>query len=442
MIKKQNTLMERARWDGYFALDAARGGFVRKRIAANRYAWTHGTSRAETEDRIRGLIRHAVETTDFYSDFDPEAPLTSLPVVNKDTFRSEYDAFLSRPYVGAKDNRVMTTSGSTGTPLSMIQDRQKILCNTADSIFLGMAGGYRIGEKMAFIRVWVNNVRKSRVQLLMENSIMMDSSSLSDDAIADMLAVLKRQKVKCIVGYASAISEISEYIRRNHVDTSGFSVHSILPISEAMPDPVREQLSRQFGCPVQSWYSNEENGIMGIQGKTGNSYHINSESYYYEILKLDSDEPAPDGTLGRIVITDLTNRAFPILRYDNGDTAIARHKTEGDRFRLYLTELYGRRSDMLYDTSGHAVTPYVITNNLWDVEGVKQYRFLQTGLKEYELRLNGNQEEMDVTEMLSRIRPALGEDADIHVTFVDEIPVLASGKRKYIENLCPEYQTR
>ena len=36
---------------------------------------------------------------------------------------------------------------------------------------------------MAFIRVWVNNVRKSRLRLMMENSIMMDSSSLSDEAI-------------------------------------------------------------------------------------------------------------------------------------------------------------------------------------------------------------------------------------------------------------------
>ena len=90
---------------------------------------------------------------------------------------------------------------------------------------------------------------------------------------------------------------------------------------------------------------------------------------------------------------------------------------------------------MLYDTSGAAVTPYVVTNNLWDVEGVRQYQFLQTGEKEYELRLNGDRGVMDVENMLGRIRPALGEDALIRVTYVDEIPVLASGKRKYIENL-------
>ncbi len=47
---------------------------------------------------------------------------------------------------------------------------------------------------------------------------------------------------------------------------------------------------------------------------------------------------------------------------------------------------------------------------------------------------------MNVDDMLGRILPTLGEDANINVVYVDEIPVLASGKRKYIENRCPEYQ--
>ena len=63
--------------------------------------------------------------------------------------------------------------------------------------------------------------------------------------------------------------------------------------------------------------------------------------------------------------------AFPILRYDNGDTAVATRKEKNGRYRLYLDELYGRRSDLIYDCEGKAITPYIITNNLWDIEGVK-----------------------------------------------------------------------
>ena len=91
-------------------------------------------------------------------------------------------------------------------------------------------------------------------------------------------------------------------------------------------------LEKQFGCPVRAWYSNEENGIMGLQNEKDEGYRIDTETYYYEILKMDSDEPAEPGELGRIVITDLFNYAFPILRYDNGDTAVARKRMVASSF--------------------------------------------------------------------------------------------------------------
>jgi phenylacetate-CoA ligase len=442
MRKSLSTPFEKARWNAYFALDKSKGAPVKKRFMQVKRAYYEGTSLEETQEKIRNLIRHAVATTDFYKDYDPETELKNLPIVNKALFKEKYESFRSSIYRDAEDNRIMTTSGSTGTPFAMIQDKRKINCNTADSIFMGTLANYHIGQKQAFIRVWVNNVKKGKIRLMMENSIMIDSSSLSDESLEKMVRLIRDKKVKCLVGYASALGELGHYIKRTKQDTSKFSVCSIIPISENMPVGTRNELSDIFDCPVRSWYSNEENGIMGVQVKDNSeAYYINSESYFYEILKMDSDEPAEDGELGRIVITDLTNYAFPVIRYDNGDTAVAHHEDMGNgRFRLFLDELYGRRSDLIYDTKGRAVTPYLITNNMWDVEGVDQFRFLQTGLKSYELRLNGDQAVMDVDDMISRIKPTLGEDADIEVTFVDEIPVLASGKRKYIENLCQEYK--
>ena len=201
----------------------------------------------------------------------------------------------------------------------------------------------------------------------------------------------------------------------------------------------KRALEKQFNCTVQSWYSNEENGIMGIQKPYDESYYIDSESYHIEILKMDRDEPAEPGELGRIVITDLYNYAFPIIRYENGDVAKARRIEKNGRYRLYLTQLYGRRSDTIYDTQGNALTPYIITNNLWDVKGVKQYRFIQEDVARYTLWLNGDREQMDTEDIKARILPYFGEGADIRIEFVDEIPVLRSGKRKYIENRCEKY---
>ena len=433
-------LDERLRWMGFWMLGKTKGGKIREYYDQIRYAWKEGSSVEETEKKIQDLIAHAVKTTDFYKNYPEDISLKDLPVVNKDTFRQQYDRFISSTYKDAPDNRVMCTSGSTGTPLRMIQNRDKIRHNTAGGIFLGAAAGYYIGMKEAFIRVWVNNVKKSKFQLIQENMIMMDSSRMDEQALAEMFHTIEKKKVKCLVGYSSALGELSDYIRRSGRDCSNCSVRAIIPISETMPEPVRRTLEKQFGCPVRAWYSNEENGIMGLQNEKDEGYRIDTETYYYEILKMDSDEPAEPGELGRIVITDLFNYAFPILRYDNGDTAVAVRKEKNGRFKLYLSELYGRRSDLIYDCKGNAVTPYIITNNLWDIEGVKQYRFIQEDAKDYTIWLNGDPAKMDQEEILGRIRPYLGDEARIKVEIVDEIPVLASGKRKYIENRCEKYQ--
>ena len=186
---------EKLRWVGFWTLDALRGGKVRKYYNQIKYAWKKGSSVQETEDRIQALIAHAVKTTDFYKGYSENVKLQDLPVVNKDTFRDNYDAFLSTVYKDASDNREMCTSGSTGTPLRMIQNKNKINHNTAGGIFLGAAAGYCIGMKEAFIRVWVNNVKKGKIQLLMENLIMMDSSRMDEEALENMLQVIKKKKV-------------------------------------------------------------------------------------------------------------------------------------------------------------------------------------------------------------------------------------------------------
>lgn len=319
-------LDEKLRWFGFWLLDGLKGKQIRTYYDQIQRAWKEGTSIRETEERIRALIAHAVKTTEFYKDYPEDIELTDLPVVNKDTFRQNYEKFLSTTYKDAPDNRVMCTSGSTGTPLRMIQNRDKIRHNTAGGIFLGAAAGYYIGMKEAFIRVWVNNVKKSKFQLFQENLIMMDSSRMDEQALERMFRVIEKKKVKCLVGYSSALGELSNYIQKTGKDCSRCKVKAIIPISETMPEPVRRTLEKQFDCPVRAWYSNEENGIMGLQNEDNEGYRIDTETYYYEILKMDSDEPAEPGELGRIVITDLFNYAFPILRYDNGDTAVATRK--------------------------------------------------------------------------------------------------------------------
>ena len=434
---------EKLRWYGFWTKDRLEGGKIRRYYDEIRDSYRKGTPVEHTQEKIRKLIIHAVRTTEFYKDYPADTPLEKMPVMTKDTYRSNYEACQSRIYKEASDNRIMYTSGSTGTPFAMIQNRNKILHNTAASIFLGAAGGYYICMKNAFIRMWVgDHAKKSKFSQIAENLIMMDCSNLDDKKLAEMVSVIRNKKVKVLIGYSAALGEIGRFIEEHHLDTSDFCVKAILPISESMPSEVRRKLEKQFNCTVRSWYSNEENGIMGIQREEDESYRIDTESYYYEILKLDSDEPAEPGELGRIVITDLYNYAIPLIRYDNGDLGVYEKTEKNGRVKYYLKELYGRRGDMIYDCKGRIVSPFVLLNGLSMAKGINQYRFIQEDVARYTLWLNGNKDEIDEKAILDFISPYFGEEAQITVEYVDEIPVLNSGKRKSFENRCEKYNKK
>lgn len=423
------------RWNLYFMLDALKGGTVARYYEAIRYAYRNGSSLEEQEEKIRALIRHASGTTPFYRNFAGETPLWEMPVITKRTVTENYDAFASCLYKGAPDNRIMYTSGSTGTPFHVVQDRNKICHNTAASIFLGTAAGYSIGMRAAFIRTWVgDHTPPGRLTRFAENLIPIDCTNLDDAAVGDILRIIQKKKVEVLIGYASVLGAMSRYIDHHSVNLSRFAVRAVIPISEAMPYPVRRRLCEQFGCPVQSWYSNEENGIMGVQFRSSNAYYIDSESYCYEILKTDADEPAGDGELGRLVITDLYNYATPLIRYANGDMAIGHRNIKNGRFRFVIDELYGRESDVVYDTKGRSVSPFVLCNRLSVVPGLWQYRFIQEDEKSYRLVLCGDKEQLEGENLIARLRPCFGEDGKYVVEYADHIPVLKSGKARNTEN--------
>lgn len=172
-----------------------------------------------------------------------------------------------------------------------------------------------------------------------------------------------------------------------------------------------------------------ELGILGQDMGDGGEYTLNWGSYYFECLKIDSDEPTEQGEVGRIVITDLFNYAFPIIRYDTGDLGIMEYPSDGS-FPV-LKEIYGRSRDCIYTVDGKLLSPAKISVSMWGIEGIKQWQFIQEDEKEYVLKLNA-ENDLNLTIVIDKLKDVLGESANIDVLFVEEIPVVSSNKRRAI----------
>ena len=78
---------------------------------------------------------------------------------------------------------------------------------------------------------------------------------------------------------------------------------------------------------------------------------------------------------------------------------------------------------------------HVFMNTLLKFEGtVYQAKCIQWGEKDYELLVNADRSRLDEAELLAAYRHYLGEDAELRITYVDQIPIQASGKFMVCEN--------
>lgn len=125
---------------------------------------------------------------------------------------------------------------------------------------------------------------------------------------------------------------------------------------------IKKVKSLVYGC--------NELGTIGYSCEycNNNEHHLNSDSKYLEIIKMDCDEPAENGEIGRVIISS-TDESLNIYRYEIGD--LARLITEpckcgrlspkfqllgryGDVFRFATCYFNARKiKDILYKESGY-----------------------------------------------------------------------------------------
>ena len=103
----------------------------------------------------------------------------------------------------------------------------------------------------------------------------------------------------------------------------------------------RREIEEAFGCPVAQEYGSGELGCMAFQCPAG-SLHVTVENVYIEAGPSLSD----DG-LGTVLVTQLHNRLFPLLRYAVGDLGRIEDGSCGCGRPLPVLRVLGRTSDLL-----------------------------------------------------------------------------------------------
>jgi phenylacetate-CoA ligase len=428
--------MKNIRYHVFWFLDALKGKKIKKHYDEIKFIYECYNSIEATSMRERyltNILNYAIDHVPFYKQYKECKDLTDFPVVDKNIIRDNLNRFLSQEY-NKKNLRKMSTSGSTGTPFSVYQDKNKVNRNHADFIFGYELAGFYIGDRMYRLRSVNEFSNKSWLESFSKNIITRDTTDLSKEGIKKFLDELKKDKSKKMMGgYASSYTALGQ--NSNLEDTIDINVQCIITGSESLPDTTRQRLKEMFNCPVYSRYSNMENGLIAQQcDDECGEFHINAGSYFVEILSFDNDIPVKSGEKGRIVITDFFNYAMPLIRYDTGDIGVYGEKSNCKLNTPILKTIEGRRRDFILDTKGSLLSPSTISTTMWKYPDILQFQFIQEDEKKYLIKLNCKDIFLKESLLIQDYKRFLGEDSLIEIEYVSEIPLLKSGKRKYIIN--------
>lgn len=415
----------------YWAGDKAKGGRVRTHY--DELAETLGDYRKGLKTqkaKLDGLLGYAVAECPFFAGCDP-ADLASFPVTNKLVMIENKDGILvDEDRIPGQDGPLhrQRTSGSTGTPFEIAQDTDKRARRVAELKWFNCESGFPSHERLGQCRIWTKWQSKSKWQSFRENIIPINVSKMDRETLDDICDTVQKRKLVALRAYASWYTALAHCIENEPAAADKLKTLEVcFSSSEALDDWTREFLGSSLNCRMVEAYANEENGILAQQLGDGKEFTLNHSGYVFELLKLDADEPAAPGEVGRIVLTDLHNYAYPFIRYDTGDTGVIECR-EGSW--PVLKQLYGRRIDMVYAPGGEPIHPMVFARVLKNIGGIRQWQFVQTGKRSYKLKVNRDSERFDEAACRAELESLLGDESELMFDYVDEIPVLSSGKRR------------
>lgn len=417
----------------FWYLDILRGKRLKKELLETKNLLDIRDNFKEKKDvRLKKLLNHAVSSTTFYRNLEFSNNLNDFPLIDKNIIRDNLNDFVSSQFDIYKCKKV-STSGSTGTPFYIYQNDRKVIKSRIDNIYFSNKSNYQLGDFLVYLKIWPDSFKfKENLNFKIKNIQPISVFNLTDKQIEIFIDNLNKKKCAiCFIGYASCFDKICNYLESLDHNPIKFKTKSIITISEVLNDYTRHSIKKYFDVVPVSRYSNNENGIIAQQTRSDSlRFIINDSSYIVEIFDLNTDRKLNHGERGRIIITDLYNYATPLIRYDTGDVGVM---LLDESRRPYFSEISGRKLDLLYDTKGNLV-PSHLSAKLCKYGQFKQFQIVQKNIKEYDIVLN-SEKKVDEKELTKEYKGYFGVDAIISIKYVNDIPLLKSGKRREVVNM-------
>jgi phenylacetate-CoA ligase len=404
--------------------------------------------------KLNTLLEHAYAHVPFYRRRFDEAglkpehiqtlnDLTRLPVLTKREIQDHLNNLLA-----IKGNRSQWrknhTGGSTGHPLIFYQNPDYIAWEEADLLRGLHMIGYQLGMRWAFLRGsaydskthagWRGWLRDR----ILYNALWINTFDLTIDTLTEAARQLVHFQPQMLEVYVSAVTLLARLVRDRGI--AGIRPGFIQTGSELLTPEDRQLIEETFTCPVFDHYGCREMGLIAKECTAHHGLHIMAESNLVEVLDADN-QPAPPGTMGQMVVTNLNNYAMPFVRYEIGDMGVLSPTACSCGRGLPLLEsVQGRTIDVITSPSGKLLHGAFFNTLLWKLSGLYQFRIIQETPADLCLQLVPGptfNRQVSLTFLEEAIHRYGDPAFQVRFELCDHLPPAPSGKHRFIISHVP-----
>lgn len=198
-------------------------------------------------------------------------------------------------------------------------------------------------------------------------------------SIGKQLMVLRDYKTSVLITTPSVAMEIADHMYAANMNPTGFNLKTLILAGEPLTEEVEARLSESLHVTVWSHYGLSEvpGPAVAVECENHEGLHVNEDHFLLEIIDPVRLTPCPEGVEGEIVLTTLTTRAFPLIRFRTGDKAhlINTPCSCGNPHTRIVWA--GKRTDGLFRISGVNVDTRLIERHMEEVLGrIPGFRYL------------------------------------------------------------------
>lgn len=402
-------------------------------------------------DRLSRIIHYAYKTCDFYrtrldslglrpSDIQRVEDLQKLPLLTKDDVRNNLMTGLRPAGFQSLRTQRIVTSGSTGEPFTIFADRDQLEIRFASTIRALEMTGWSFGDRQA--RLWHQTLGMSKSQVFRERfdawlmrRKFIPAFEINPRNIQMFVRTLEKHNPVLLDGYAESLNFLASYLKNG--GNTQLNPVAVMSSAQALPRSTRDVIETSLNTKVFDKYGSREFSGIAYECNQHQGHHVVDECYIVEILV--GDRRALPGETGEVVITDLFNRATPMIRYRIGDLAVA---TDGSarcqcgRAHSMIGEIQGRTQAIVHCSDGTWIPGTFFAHFFKDYEDIiRLFQVHQEKKGSFTIRIvkNDSFSNQRLEEMLKHLKKFVGL-TDVNIDFVDEIPLVRTGKRSPVKS--------